>query len=107
MTSEELTVKRMKVAAVVVLVTICGCAAPRTQRLEFLTREGCVQTKIMRARLDKAIESIGKPISYDVVDLDVLRNDDLRKGYPTPTILRGGVDLFGMTQPTLPYPEPT
>lgn len=75
--------------------------------IEFLTRSGCVQTKIMRVRLDKAIEAIGTPITYDVVDLDSLPKSDVRAAYPTPTILVGRVDMFGMTEPTPPYPEPT
>ena len=75
--------------------------------MEFLTREGCVQTKIMRVHLDAALKAIGQPIAYTVVDLDTLPATDVRKAYPTPTVLRGGVDLFGMDEPKPPYPEPT
>ena len=89
------------------VMSLAGCARPAAQPLEFLTREGCVQTKLMRLHLDNAIAAIGKPIPYAVVDLDTLPATDARKGYPTPTILRGGVDLFGMPAPTPPFPEPT
>jgi len=75
--------------------------------IEFLTRSGCVQTKIMRVRLDKAIEALGRPVTYSVVDLDSLPASDLRRAYPTPTILVGRVDMFGMEEPKLPYPDPT
>ena len=75
--------------------------------VEFLTRSGCVQTKIMRVRLDKAIEALGRPISYSVVDLDGLPASDVRKAFPTPTILVGRVDMFGMDEPKPPYPDPT
>ena len=75
--------------------------------LVFLTREDCVQTTVMRARLDAAIEATGKPVRYVVVNLDSLPATDERTAYPTPTILRDGVDLFGMTPPAPPYPEPT
>ena len=85
----------------------CAGTPMPVKAIEFLTREGCVQTKIMRVRLDEAIEAIGKPIPYTVVDLDSLPANDVRKGYPTPTILRGGVDLFGMAEVKPPYPEPT
>lgn len=95
-----------KYAVIVALAIVVGCSAP-SKPMEFLTREGCVQTKIMRANLDTAITRIGKPMPYAVVDLDSLQNGDVRKGYPTPTILRGGVDLFGMAQPQPPFPEPT
>ena len=75
--------------------------------MEFLTREGCVQTTTMRGRLDQAIAAIGSPMPYAVIDLDTLPASDVRKGYPTPTILRGGKDLFDMPTPTPPFPEPT
>lgn len=83
-----------------------GTSVPATS-IEFLTREGCVQTAIMRARLDTAIEASGARLQYAVIDLDALPGTDVRKGYPTPTILRGGIDLFGMDQPKPPFDEPT
>lgn len=95
------------IATLMLLAVMVGCAAPEPQPLEFLTRAGCVQTKIMRVRLDAAIKAIGKPIPYTVVDLDTLPPTDERKAYPTPTILSGGVDLFGIAPPTQPDLEPT
>jgi hypothetical protein len=90
-------------------ISACGAGATRAQRsdLVFLTRPGCVQTTLMRVRLDAAITAIGQPLPYTVVDLDTLPASDTRTGYPTPTILVGGVDLFGMPAPTPPFPEPT
>lgn len=75
--------------------------------IEFLTRSECVQTTTMRARLDEAIQGLATPLTYTVVDLDALQATDVRKAYPTPTVLVGGVDLFGMTEPRPPFPEPT
>jgi hypothetical protein len=75
--------------------------------IEFLTRKGCVQTKMMQARTEAAITALALPNPYAVVDLDMLAADDVRKGYPTPTVLVGGVDLFGMAKPVPPFPEPT
>ena len=70
--------------------------------IEFLTREGCAQTATMRGHLDAAIRATGQPIRYGVVDLDTLPATDHRRGYPTPTILIGGEDMFGMgTAPPL------
>jgi len=93
------------------VITMAACASPVTGRqwvhVEFLTRSGCPQTKIMRARFDQAIKANGAPIPYAVVDIDALAATDQRKGYPTPTILVGGADLFGMPAPTPPFPEPT
>lgn len=90
-------------------ISACTAGSTRAQIMDvvFLTRPGCVQTKLMRMRLDEAIKTIGRPIPYTVVDLDTLPAGDNRKGYPTPTILVGGVDLFGMPAPTPPFPEPT
>ena len=75
--------------------------------LVFLTREGCVNTETMRARLDEALKSMGVPLDYQFVDLATLKADDPRIGYPTPTLLSGDRDVFGMTPPTPPFPEPT
>ena len=89
------------------VLTQCASREEPMQPVEFLTRAGCVQTKIMNVRLDAAIEATGKVIDYSVVDVETLAADDVRRGYPTPTILAGGVDIFGMPAPTPPFPDPT
>lgn len=90
----------------------CSCSrqaappdGPRT--LAVLTRGGCVNTDQMRANLDDAIKTFSKPISYEMVDLDTLPRTDPRSGYPTPTMLYQGRDVFGMPVPQPPYLEPT
>lgn len=91
-----------------VLTTVTGCAAPTPMpTIEFLTRSGCVQTKMMLARTETAIKELALPNPYTVVDLDTLPKTDVRTGYPTPTVLVGGKDLFGMPTPTPPFAEPT
>ena len=75
--------------------------------LTFLTREGCSNTAVMRERLDGALARLGRPLRYQVIDLATLPDSDPRRGYPTPTLLRDGRDLFGMPQPQPPLPEPT
>jgi len=75
--------------------------------IEFLTREGCGNTAVMRERLDAALAAATMPSAYSLIDLDSLPAADPRKGYPTPTILYAGADLFGMAEPKPPYPEPT
>ena len=85
-----------------------GCASTQPANpIEFLTRSGCVLTTTMRARTEAAIKDLALPNRYTVVDLDALPADDVRKGYPTPTVLVGGVDLFGMSKPVPPFPDPT
>lgn len=75
--------------------------------LVFLTREGCVNTTTMKANLDDTLRSMGQSAGYQVVDLDTLPEGDGRRGYPTPTVLVANRDLFGMAEPTPPYPTPT
>src|SRR5262245_9069281 len=81
--------------------------APAGKALAFLTSKGCVNSDTMRARFDDALKTFTPPPSYSVVDLDTLPADDIRRGYPTPTILLAGADLFGMPAPTPPLPAPT
>src|SRR6187401_732114 len=90
------------------LATTANCARSKTvEPIEFLTREGCIQTTVMRERLDEAIKSFGAPLNYTVVDLDTLPASDVRRAYPTPTVLSHGADLFGMAEQKPPYPAPT
>jgi hypothetical protein len=57
--------------------------------------------------LDDALRSLKLALDYEVVNLGTLTKSDPRTGYPTPTVLYRGHDLFGMPEPTPPYPEPT
>jgi hypothetical protein len=75
--------------------------------LVFLTRDGCVNTATMRARLDDALERLGASKAYAVIDADTLADGDIRRGYGTPTVLYDNRDLFGMPEPTPPVPSPT
>jgi hypothetical protein len=82
-------------------------AEPRTKELVFLTRGGCVNTTVMRRRLDEAMKSLGLALSYEVVDQDTLPGADVRRGYPTPTLLYQNRDIFGMAVPQPPLRDPT
>ena len=91
-------------------VTLAGCAegpSPPMIDLVFLTREGCVNTDRMRANLDQALRTFPAAPAVRVVDQDSLHATDLRRGYPTPTLLANNVDLFGFPEPKPPLPEPT
>jgi hypothetical protein len=106
---------RHSLLLLIALSAVIGCAKPSerpssmpsTKELAFLTRDGCVQTDTMRARLDDALKAAGLPTDYQVVDLDALPTSDVRRGYPTPTLLYANADVFGMPTPTPPLPEPT
>ena len=70
--------------------------------LVFLTRDGCSNTDLMRARLDEALKSLDLPTNYQLVDLDTLASSDRRRGYGTPTVLYKNRDLFGAPAPEKP-----
>lgn len=76
-------------------------------QLVFLTRDGCINTVTMRENLDEALRSLGLPAEHQVINLASLPATDARGGYPTPTVLHAGKDVFGMEEPTAPYPPPT
>ena len=73
----------------------------------FLTRDGCVNTRTMRTRLDEALERLNITTDYPVIDADALPEADRRGGYGTPTVLYDNRDLFGMPEPSAPNPAPT
>ena len=75
--------------------------------LQFLTREGCSNTPRMMENLKAAIASGKLPAQYVVVQQAALSPDDPRTGYPTPTILMEGKDIFDLPVPQQPYPEPS
>ncbi|MGE0000546.1 MAG: hypothetical protein AB7F50_07480 [Fimbriimonadaceae bacterium] len=70
------------------------------KHLVLLTREGCAGTATMRTNLDQALKELAG-WDYETVDLGELPQGDPRKGYPTPTLLHDGKDVYG-----LPAPEP-
>ena len=77
------------------------------QDLIFVTRDGCVNTPDMQINLDDALSALHLPHDYQLVDLGTLSPTDPRVGYPTPSVLYRGRDLFGMPEPTPPFPEPS
>ena len=82
--------------------------APTTMRdLTFLTRDGCVNTPDMVNNLDDALKALGWPTDYKYINIDKLPAEDVRTGYPTPTLLWKGRDIFGMPIPKPPYDVPS
>ena len=61
--------RRIELAALTLFVAGCAVSGPpqathplmESRGLVFLTREGCVNTETMRARLDDALKSMGVP----------------------------------------------
>ena len=82
-------------------------APTQADALVFLTRDGCMTSDVVRARLDEALRALGRPSAYTVIDLATLPSTDARTAYPTPTILYMNRDVFGSPEPKPPFPEPT
>ena len=74
--------------------------------LILLTRAGCVNAPAMLTSLHAALKALGRPAEYEVVDVTTLSSSDERAGYPTPTLLYRGGDLFGMPAPAPPFDPP-
>jgi hypothetical protein len=77
------------------------------KELTFLSRDGCVNTPMMRTNLDASLKGLKWAADYQVVDVGTLAATDVRSGYPTPTLLYRGRDIFGMPVPKPPYNTPT
>jgi hypothetical protein len=98
---------RFVLAALAVTITMTDKPASVKTDLVFLTRDGCVNTPDMVNNLDDALKALGWPTDYQYLDIGKLPRKDARTGYPTPTVLWRGRDLFGMPAPTPPFPEPS
>ena len=86
-----------------------GCESTRpieVRSLVLLTRGDCPDSAVMRGRLDEALKALESPTDYHVIDGATLHPTDPRNGYPAPTVLYQGGDLFGMPGPKPPFPDP-
>ncbi len=74
--------------------------------IELLGFGGCPNTPKMRAELEGALGLLdgggGGGWTFVDVDQEALPAGDLRRGYPTPTVLVNGRDLFGLPVPDGP-----
>lgn len=70
-------------------------------RIELLGFPGCPNTPAMRTNLLSAL-SPGERAAFRDVNQERLAAADPRRGWPTPTVLVDGRDLFGMPAPQTP-----
>lgn len=70
-------------------------------RVEVLGFADCPNTAEFRLRVEIAANGVGG-CAVVYVDQESLPAADLRRGYPAPTALVDGRDLFGMARPTAP-----
>lgn len=99
---------------IVMMLSLAGATASATMAkvttmrdLVFLTRDGCVNTPDMVNNLDDALKTLGWPNDYQYIDIGKLPKTDARTGYPTPTVLWKGKDIFGMPVPKPPFDVPS
>lgn len=71
-------------------------------KIELLGFPDCPNKPAMRANLKAALSSIGKGWTFADTNQDKLPESDIRRGYPTPTVLVNDRDLFGLPVPTAP-----
>jgi hypothetical protein len=91
-----------------------GCSAHReaaattatpeghAMQIELLGFPGCPNTPAMREHLTAALKNLGGGLTFTDTNQEALPEHDLRRGWPTPTVLVNGADLFGMSPPTSP-----
>ncbi len=98
---------RCTLAGLCLCFCLAGCqqvAAPDTRdavKIEVLGFAGCPNTPPFKERVEAAAKAVG---GFEVIyiDQESLPEDDLRRGYPTPTALVGEDDLFGLPKPESP-----
>lgn len=71
----------------------------QSMRIELLGFPGCPHTPAMRANLRTAMTSVGLDLTFEEENQEELDSGDARRGWPAPTLLVNGRDLFGMTAP--------
>lgn len=64
--------------------------------------DGCPLTPLMKSRLETALSKLDETVELVQVNQKTLDPSDLRRGYPAPTVVVNGSDLFGMAPPTAP-----
>lgn len=71
-------------------------------RIELLGFPDCPNTPAMRDSLGAALASLGTDWNFTDTDQEKLPEGDVRRGYPTPTVLVNDRDLYGLPVPTAP-----
>lgn len=74
-------------------------AMKNAMRIEVLGFDGCPNTPATKANVEEAVASLGIDARITYVDQMNLPEGDLRRGWPAPTVLVNGRDLFEMPAP--------
>jgi hypothetical protein len=68
-------------------------------KIEVLGFTDCPNAPQTKTNVEKAVAAIGLAADVVYVDQEKLSQTDRRRGWPSPTILVDGLDLFGMPAP--------
>ncbi len=68
--------------------------------IEFLGFPDCPNTPVLRDNLTHALASMGRGWTFTDTNQEPLPDGDIRRGYPTPTVLVNGRDLYGLPVPS-------
>ena len=71
--------------------------------LAFVARNDCSCVLDVMLNLHDALSVLGLPCDYQFINMDTLPAMDARRGYPSPTLLWNGKDIFGQPAPTPPF----
>jgi len=88
-----------ELAAAIRAMADTAIGTPPEVKIEVLGFEDCPNTPQMRANVERAVRQLGIAASVVYVDLMKLPESDRRRGWPAPTALVNGYDLFGMPRP--------
>ncbi len=77
-------------------------ATPQAMKIELLGFPSCPNTPALRQNLRAALNSVGSGLTFEEVNQEALAAGDIRRGWPAPTVLVNGADLFGMAPPIAP-----
>ena len=94
---------------IAIVSVLCSCgAAPRQNQplvpampvIELLSFADCPNTPVLRAARGNAWALPGRGWTFTETNQERLPESDIRRGYPTPTVLVNQRDLFGLPEPT-------
>jgi hypothetical protein len=74
---------------------------PHAMRIELLGFATCPNTPAIRDNLREALKLVGGGWAFTEVNQEALPESDVRRGWPAPTVLVNGADLFGMAPPSV------
>jgi hypothetical protein len=63
----------------------------------------CMYAPAMMLNLNEALHVLDWPTDYQFIDTERLPTMDPMRGYPSPTLLWRGTEIFGLPEPTPPF----